>query len=223
MFYDPMRLRTLATFTAADPWSRNALTEYRVEEYVMMPVGSKRALDSKWNLHTIGIQWEADARYRLLPESLVELWKRGRIPAEKLPSLLHTLEPRLLDTDCLTTQSWQRSLGLPLLVMMLLCPVVFLLIRVHGERMPADSALLSGFFIALLTGLILWIMRTMKLRRVQQQMNWAVNTLSGTSSFPPLESQTKAYLKLGVRLFAAILLGTLALTAAVVVYFHVSG
>src|ERR1700728_1803482 len=130
MFYDPVRLRTIARFTAPDPWSGNQLTDYCLEEYVMMPLGSKRALDSKWSLHAFGIRWEGDARYRLLPECMVELWKCKRLASEKLPSLLHAIEPRLLETDCMMSQPWQRSFGIPMLIMLLLCPVVFLVIRV---------------------------------------------------------------------------------------------
>ena len=177
-----MRLRTLARFTASDPWSRNGsrntLTDFRVEEYVMMPLGSTRALDSKWNLHTIGIQWESDARYRLLPESLVELWRHGRIPAEKLPELLHTLEPSLQDTDCLAMESWQRSIGIPLLIILFLFPAVSLFLRVQGEQIPAALAIPSGIFMALLAGLILSVMRAVKRRRVKEQMDWAIKMLS---------------------------------------------
>ena len=204
MFYDPVRLQTLARFSAPDPWSGNDFTDYSIEEYVMMPVGSKRALDSKWSLRTTGIRWEQDSRYRLLPESLVELWKCKRIPAEKLPWLLHALEPRLMETDCIATQSWQRSVGIPSLMLLLVCPLVFLVIRVDGHAMPVGAAIGSGLMIAMLTGAVLWMMKSSKRSRVREQIRWAVNQISGSSSDGPaadIAAPTAVFFGLWLKLF----------------------
>jgi|GEM_PF-3918403 len=186
MFYDPVRLQTLASFSAPDPWSGNQLTDYSVEEYVMMPLGSKRALESKWSLHAIGIRWEHEPRYRLLPESLVELWKCNSIAPEKLPSLLHALESRLIETDFTITQSWQRAFGIPLVMLLLFCPVLFLVIRVDGQTMQASAAIGSGLGLALFVGAIMWIMKSSKRSRAKQQMTWAIHHLSQDLSTGPV-------------------------------------
>ena len=226
MFYDPVRLRTLARFSAPDPWSEDLFTDYSLDEYVMLPLGSKRNLDSKWSLHTFGIRWERDSRYRLLPESLVELWKCQRISPEKLPWLLHALEPRLLETDCITSQSWQRSVGIPLLMLLLVCPLVFLLIRVDGQAMPAGAAVGSGLAIAMLTGAILWMMKSSKRSRVKQQMTWAINRMSGDSSSGPaaeIAAPTTLFFRLSLKLFVVfIALAALALGAGFA-FFKFSG
>ena len=215
MFYDPVRLRTLARFSAPDPWSGNQLADYTIDEYVMMPLGSKRAADSKWSLHTIGIGWEGTTRRLLLPESLVELWKRNRIAPEKLPWLMHAIEPRLLETDCMISQSWQRSVGIPSLMMLLLCPVVFLFIRIDGQTMPPATALGSGLLIALLSALTLWIAKSSKRSRVKQQMTWAVNQISGASpgaDDPEIPAPSKLFFKLWLKA-SAILIALVALVA----------
>lgn len=184
MFYDPVRLRTLARFLASDPWSGHHLTEYTVDDFVMMPLGSKRALHSKWSLHATGIQWQNDARFRLLPESLVDLWKTGKVPAEELPCLLHSLEPALIETDFIPAQSWQRSIGIPMLVLLLICPIVFFAVRVNGGTMPATAALAAMFVIALGTGLTLWVLRINKRSRAKEQTTWALTRFAQSQPQP---------------------------------------
>jgi hypothetical protein len=226
MFYDPVRLHTLARFSAPDPWSENQLTDYSIDEYVMLPLGSKRNLDSKWSLHTFGIRWERDSRYRLLPESLVELWKCQRISPEKLPWLLHAIEPRLLETDCITTQSWQRSVGIPLLLLLLVSPLVFLLIRVDGQAMPPGAAVGSGLAMAMLTGAILWIMKSSKRSRVKQQMTWAINRISGDSSsgpVPAIAAPTTVFFRLWLKLCVFLIALVALVLGAGVAFFKISG
>ena len=204
MFYEPVRLRTLARFSAVDPWMTNLLTDYSIEEYVMMPLGSSRPVDSKWSMHSIGIQWENQSRYRLLPESLVELWKLGRIGTDKLPWLLHALEPKLDETDCMLSQSWQRAWGIPMLMLLLVCPAVFLVIHVHGERMPALAAILSGLLIALLSGLTLWMIRSTKRARVQEQMKWVLSQISEQRAAEPaasMDGSFNVFFKLSLKVF----------------------
>lgn len=217
MFYDPVKLRTIARFTAADPWSGNQLTDYTLDEYVMLPLGSKRAIESKWSLHSFGIQWENNPRYRLLPESLVQLWKCGQLPSEKLPSVLHAIEPRLMEADFAMSQSWQRSVGIPILLLLLLCPVILLMIAVDGKAMPAVAAIVSGLALALLSGLILWLVNTGKRNRTKQQMAWALNQISPGSSPEPsrkLNSPLGEFFNLYVKVLV-VFIGFILLAAGV--------
>jgi hypothetical protein len=221
-FYDPIRLRTLARFSAADPWSENQITAYSVEEYVLMPLGSTRAVANGWRQHAIGIQWEGNQKYRLLPESLVELWRHERIQMERLPGLLHAMEPRILETDCILSQSWRKSTLFPTLMLLVVGPAVCLLIRVDGQSMPIAGAITMGFGIALLTGFILWTVRSMKRRRLQEQIRWALQQLSGSSgaSPAPFEGPFMMYFKLWLKLFATFVVLAVLAAGGAVVYFR---
>jgi hypothetical protein len=223
VFYDPVRFRTLARFSAPDPWSENQIADYSLEEYVMMPPGSTRAVENGWNLHAIGIRWEGDLRYRLLPESLVELWKHGRVQLERLPGLLHAMEPRILETDCTLSQSWRKSTLLPMLMLLVVGPAVCLLIRVNGESMPIAGAIAMGFAIVLLTGFILWTVRSMKRRRLQEQIKWALQQVSGSSdvaTHAPFESPFMTYFKLWLKLFATFVVLAVLAVGGAVIYFR---
>src|SRR5258708_34933299 len=108
------RLRIEARFTANDPWNENRSTPFLLEAYMPAPKGTAPPARHN-NSCRYGIRPDrgADDRIlgvseegRMLPESLVRLWRAGRIPAEALPRLLHQMEPTLKGSDrnlvCLT-------------------------------------------------------------------------------------------------------------------------
>ena len=97
--FHAVRLRTLGRFTAGDPWHGQRPTEFSIEEYVMMPHGATTAVDSSQYGHRAGLRSETDGAQYMMPESLLELWRRGQIPAERLPVLTQAITPRLTQED----------------------------------------------------------------------------------------------------------------------------
>ena len=181
-------LRTLETFRARDPWNQDRETTFEIVEYVMMPEAFKRAVDSRLFQRRFGLQSEIDGVERLLPDSLVYLWKTGMAgtgfvlstPSQSLPQLLKLLEPRLYGTDYipmlehLCRRRWLFWMGFGLLF---LVPIWSLTVAsLHfGIRLPDTWWMLAACieFTALMF-LVDWRgFQHVQKRRIQQ-MNWAL-------------------------------------------------
>lgn len=96
MTFKPARVKTEGSFTAEDPWNQNRRSSFTIEAYIMAAKGPRPTARTKvFGSYLLGIRSEADGVERMLPESLVHLWRTNRVPSEALPRLLEAL-PRLL-------------------------------------------------------------------------------------------------------------------------------
>ena len=92
----PALVRTEGDFAANDPWNGGRRTQFTVEVYKMVPKiwDVSAARDARLlGDDLFSIRSGADGRSRRLPESLVELWRTGRLATEEIPRLLHALQP----------------------------------------------------------------------------------------------------------------------------------
>ncbi|HEY6253758.1 MAG TPA: hypothetical protein VI685_27700 [Candidatus Angelobacter sp.] len=119
-----------------------------------------------------GIKSELDGKQRMLPESLVELWRTRRIPAEALPRLLWQMQSSLKRGDYLPTL---RSRGIQWLtvVVALLCMAMVLGFASKLERSEVLLLMLGTLLIPLPVVLILGLRRA----RCRRQMDWALTHL----------------------------------------------
>ena len=183
--YEAMRLRTVGRFTAARSLARQPLlTEFSLEEYVMMPAGSQQAVDSGMFGHRIGLRSEVDGSERMIPESLYELWKRGQVPADRIPVLAQAIAPRVLaeDFNLILSQSTQRSMLIALLTTFVIVTAVAAFASVDGERMSFPLALLVGAAFSVFVGAIFWIVLQTGRGRRRQQMEWLLSANAGNAS-----------------------------------------
>lgn len=95
----PVRVKTLAAFSALDPWNELAPAEFTIEAHLLGPKNPVRAPRDAGGPYILGIRSELDGETHIMPESLSEIWNTGKAPAEALPGLLHGIEPRLRKRD----------------------------------------------------------------------------------------------------------------------------
>ena len=209
MFTEQMPLRTVGTFSAEDPSMNRLPTEWSIEEFVMMPVGSARAIDSRRFGHVIGIRPNNDRRERLLPASLVELWRQGRVQPEKLPWLLHAMDPKINATDFPLQENPLKSIAIVLPAVFVITAAVTAFVPMDGARLPLGFAVAAGFGMTLITSAILWIVSRSQLHRRNQQMDWALKLIeSGSVSVAApekLEGTLRMYLKMGIKFYVILL------------------
>lgn len=209
MFTEQMPLRTVGTFSAEDPSMNRLPTEWSIEEFVMMPVGSARAIDSRRFGHVIGIRPNNDRRERLLPASLVELWRQGRVQPEKLPWLLHAMDPKINATDFPLQENPLKSIAIVLPAVFVITAAVTAFVPMDGARLPLGFAVAAGLGMTLITSAILWIVSRSQLYRRNQQMDWALKLIeSGSVSVAApekLEGTLRMYLKMGIKFYVILL------------------
>lgn len=97
--FTPMRVRTIGTFRAPDPWNRGQVTDFNLEAYKMVPKGTRRPEDSWGGKELYGIRSELDGAERLLPDSLGVLAVEEKVPKPALPRLLFDITPSLKKGD----------------------------------------------------------------------------------------------------------------------------
>lgn len=97
----PRRMKTVGRFTAPDPWNGNAPAEFTIEAYRLFNSGTRVLRDTRGLglAYLYGISSEIDGADRILPEALAELWRRGEVAPEKLPSMLAQVAPALKPED----------------------------------------------------------------------------------------------------------------------------
>jgi hypothetical protein len=204
--YDSMFLRTLGRFAAADPWNGNRVTEFSIEEYVMMPSGSPQAVDSGVFAHTIGLRSELDGSQRMIPESLFELWKRGQVPAERIPTLARAIAPRVLaeDLNLMLGRSNVRS-------MLAVLVTVFLIITgiAAFEELSFAAALAVGAAFSLFIGAIFWLVLRSGRARRREQMKWLLRVNFGNVNAEQPESRGAGRLKMALVAGGVMLAGIL--------------
>ena len=94
-------LQKVASFAAPDPWNVNRPATFCIEDYVMIagPSPDKPlppdSLRVKLMEHRFAIRSEPGGAAHFLPESLVKLWRTGKVQVQELPRLLAGLEPGL--------------------------------------------------------------------------------------------------------------------------------
>ena len=170
----PVRLRTLGQFTAGDPWNGDCPTQFSIEEYVMMPLGSQQASEDTMFKHRVGIRSESDGSQWMLPESLFELWRRGQVPAERIPVLAQAVSPRVIceDLELMLDRHIFKSFGYQWLLIIGIVAAVMLFATNKGEHLPIPVVLgvCTGFtgFVAL----IMWSMQRSARSRRAGQMKW---------------------------------------------------
>src|SRR5882724_13590696 len=137
MVFNALRLRTLGRFSSGDPWNGSRPTKFSIEEYVMMPQGSAQAVDSSQFAHRIGLRSEADGCQRMIPESLVELWRRGQVPPERLPVLAQAIAPRILkeDYNLILHQSPTKTIFIPLIAVFAVVVLVGVFVPMEGQHL----------------------------------------------------------------------------------------
>ena len=167
------RVRSEGGFTAPDPWNGNRRTEFTIEVYKMLDPHSPRGTGGKdgwfWGPPLFGIKSEIDGRQRMLPESLVELWRTHRIPPEALPRLLWQMQSSLKQGDYAPTL---RSKGIQWLVgvtaLFAICVVLGFASRL--ERNEVLLLMLTAMLIPVPVMVALGIRRA----RCRKQMEWAL-------------------------------------------------
>src|SRR5437879_10134517 len=98
--YTPRRVENLAHFNAADPWNGNQQTPFDLDRvFIRSIVPDRTNLEDESKPHKYAIRSALEQHHRTLPDSLVSLWRDGRIPVEHLPPLLKGLEPNLKRSD----------------------------------------------------------------------------------------------------------------------------
>jgi hypothetical protein len=96
---EPRRLRTLETFTAAEP-STGGTLEWDLDLHRMTPRGARVVREgASWGKDVYALRSKTDGVDRFLPEALVELWRRQQVPSSSLPRLLAEIEPALRPGD----------------------------------------------------------------------------------------------------------------------------
>jgi hypothetical protein len=169
-------VRSAGGFAAPDPWNENRRTDFTIEVYilvdedplkgVMTPI--KPIRKDPWSWGVFGIKSEIDGQERMLPESLAELWRTQRIPAEALPRLLQQMQSSLKPRDYEPLRSkgiiWGTSvIALFLISVVLACAREF-------ETIELLAVVLCAMLLPLLPAFIFKRRRA----RCRQQMEWAL-------------------------------------------------
>jgi hypothetical protein len=93
-----MHARTEGHFAATDPWNGGRPTHFTIEVYKRVPkIWDARVVPDRQGVGPdyLRLRSALDGREHWLPESLVELWRMGRVASEALPRQLHELQPHL--------------------------------------------------------------------------------------------------------------------------------
>ncbi len=204
--FHALPLRTLGRFSANDPWNANQPTNFLIEEYVMMPQSSQQAVDSSQFAHRVGLRSELNGSQQMLPESVVELWRRGQIPAERIPILAQAIASRIVkeDYNLILHQDLTKTVVIPLIAVFVVMVAVGLFVPIEGHTMSAPVATGVGVGFSLFVGAIMWVARQSGRRRRTEQMRWLLSANAGTAAAVP-EGRTKGRLKMFMKLYAMLI------------------
>jgi hypothetical protein len=170
------RVRSGGGFIAADPWNGNRQTDFTIEVYKMLapesPLGT--GIKDSWFFGPpmFAIKSEIDGQVRMLPESLVELWRTQRVPAESLPRLLRQMQPSLKTSDYLPTLRGKSIQWLAAGVG-LFCLVIVAFTAHNFEPIEVLLLTLTAMLIPLLPMLVMGRRQA----RCRRQMDWALSHL----------------------------------------------
>lgn len=172
--YTPRRVENLAHFSAADPWNGNQQTAFDLDRvFIAGLVPDRTNLDDVSKPHKYAIRSALEQHHRALPDSLVSLWRDGKVPVERLPALLKGLEPNLKRSDYIKLLSMTR---LQRIIRRYAPPVLGLIIALLGLAVTVEDAG-TGIVMAAIGVLIVVaseaITRRLHARR-KQQMEWAI-------------------------------------------------
>lgn len=206
LIFNALPLRTLGRFSANDPWNANRPTNFLIEEYVMMPQGSQQAVDSSQFAHRIGLRSELDGSRQMLPESLVELWRRGQVPPERIPILAQAIAPRIVkeDYNLILHQDLTKTVVIPLIAVFVVVVAVGLFVTIDGHTMSVPVATGVGFGFSLFVGAIMWVARQSGRARRIDQIKWLLSANAGTVAAVP-EGRTKGRVKMFLKLYAMLI------------------
>ncbi len=189
------RVKTAASFTAADPWHSGRRTHFTVDEYVPTMVNNQAVAETtrEWRwfgfYRALNSDLQTSGPRRFLPDSLVELWLTGQIPIADLPRLLQAIEPTLKNHDARPLLRDRRlrlfAAGQTILCALFeICAIVGV-IAAH-VRPPFAIAVLLG--LAALLGFFLEQLYYGKMRRRRGQMHWFLAHLA-ESAIPASTAQ----------------------------------
>jgi hypothetical protein len=144
-----------------------------MEEYVMMPEGSPVAIDNDDNFHRIRLRATARGVEYPLPESLIELWRRGQVTVDRIPALALAIGPSLLelDSNLILGQSTQKTVVKPILMTFGLVFGAGLFATLM-EGAPVWIGLGVAAFLTAVISAILMSLRQSALSRRAEQMRW---------------------------------------------------
>lgn len=171
----PRRVRNAGGFTAPDPWNGNRHTDFTIEVYVLIDARVPRSAITKdagrRGQPMYGIKSEIDGKERMLPASLVELWRTSRIPAEALPRLLRQMQSSLKESDYGPAQGLKIQLWMMVGASLVAFSIVPFIYRLDDLGLIYDGLL--TLILLLLSGLGFWIVLRRRARYLRQ-MDWAL-------------------------------------------------
>ena len=178
--YTPRRVENLAHFNAADPWNGNQQTPFDLDRvFIRSIVPDRTNLEDESKPHKYAIRSALEQHHRTLPDSLVSLWRDGRIPVERLPPLLKGLEPNLKRSDYIKLLSMTR---LQRIIRRFAPSSIGLIFALVGLAVTLDDAG-TGIVMMIIGALILVaceaITRQLHARR-KEQMEWAMGQPSAS-------------------------------------------
>jgi hypothetical protein len=168
-------VRSAGGFVALDPWNDNRRTDFTIEAYKMLPPDSPpvRSVKDSWlSGHAIfGIKSEIDGKERMLPASLVELWRTSRIPAEALPRLLWQMQSWLKKNDYVPPQAFKIQLWIMVLASLISFSLTPIIYSVSDFDPIYDGLFMLILVLMAVLGFCIVLRRRARYRR---QMDWAL-------------------------------------------------
>jgi len=99
----PTKVQSIARFIACDPWHADQKTPFFLDRCFDRTLDRGfvpgYVLEDESRASRFAIRSDLGRDYRFLPDSLTDLYRRGKVPAERLPALLKGLEPDLKRSD----------------------------------------------------------------------------------------------------------------------------
>lgn len=185
--YSPVRVRTEARFTAADPWNGSVVTEWSVEGFVdSLKGGPLPANKAGKPAQSYGLRSEIDGVVRMLPDALGHLVRWRDVPLPELPRLLAEIAPQVEKSDFQPMLHFDLRRRLAILagcfaaVFLLSLPFLFVARGESSFGSPGHFPFNMGAA-GLLTLAVLWPVFLRRLRRRERQRAWAIERAGGRS------------------------------------------
>jgi len=190
MTFYRFRVKTEVSFTAEDPWNQNRRATFTLDDYVLGPRGMTPGPNVKPAVDYLrGIRSSLDSAERMLPESLSELWRTKRVPAEALPALLKELEPTLKESDfklVLHNKAMHIMLALAWMLVAFSCTAPFLNLYTF-EFEPSSYSLPIALGVAAISLPYMYFVFYRGRRRRTRQMKSALARLNSIEVKPEMK------------------------------------
>jgi hypothetical protein len=188
----------------------------------MMPGGYRNGIETAQFSHCLGLQSDLDPAGHMLPESLVELWRREKVPTASLPALCHAITPRLITEDfyLVLNQSIKDNVVLPAIAPAAILALMSGVLSGVAHHFSLLLVIVYGIGGAIFGVSILWLVRQPRRNRRVQQMKWLMAAHAGVP-LPPLPGRVRSMVTRFATLFVAILFFVLlGIAAAVAIYWY---